>query len=83
LEPKPLVLVKLSAVGKAGDVSMDVYRPPLRRSDTIFLIVVAAVSFAASALSLYVGHQQKTAIVATAEEDAPRVPLPAGPRKYQ
>ena len=82
LEPKPPVLVKLSAVRKGGDVSMDV-RSQLRRRDTIFLIVVAAVSFAASALSFYVGHQQKAAIVATAEGDAPRVPVPAGPRKYQ
>ena len=58
-------------------------RKRLRRHDTAFLIAVAVLSILASMTSFYVGQRQNTAVMATTEDGGPRVPLPAGPRKYQ
>jgi hypothetical protein len=55
-----------------------------RRSDTIFLVVVGILSLIASAVTFHIGRQQNAAIISAADdEDAPRTPLPAGPRKYR
>ena len=56
----------------------------IRRSDTIFLVVVGILSLIASAVTFHIGRQQNAAIIAAGDdEDAPRTPLPAGPRKYR
>ena len=56
----------------------------IRRSDTIFLVVVGILSLIASAVTFHIGRQQNAAIIAAGDdEDAPRIPLPAGPRKYR
>ena len=53
------------------------------RSDTIFLIVIGLVALGASAGMFYLGKIQDQAVAAkTDDEDRPRFPLPAGPRKY-
>lgn len=61
-------------------------RGPLRRRDSIALVVIGVLALAASAVTFVAGQMRVGApqVTATADdEDAPRVPLPAGPRKYQ
>jgi len=56
----------------------------IRRSDAIFLVVVGTLSLLASAMTFHIGRQQNAASIAAADdEDTPRTPLPAGPRKYR
>ena len=57
----------------------------IRRSDAIFLVVVGTLSLLASAMTFRIGRQQNAATIAAAaeDEDTPRTPLPAGPRKYR
>ena len=55
----------------------------IRRSDTIFLIVVGLVALGASAGMFCLGKMQDQPVAAKSDdEDRPRIPLPAGPRKY-
>ena len=52
--------------------------------DTIFLLAVGAISLVCGLASFYVWQvRQDSAVSASVEDDAPRAPLPAGPRKYQ
>jgi hypothetical protein len=54
--------------------------------DTVFLLAVGVISLVCGAVSFYAWQTQHGLAVsatASAEDDAPRAPLPAGPRKYQ
>jgi hypothetical protein len=52
--------------------------------DSLFLIAIAVVSLVCGAVSFYAWHaEHNPSLTASIEDDAPRVPLPAGPRKYQ
>ena len=54
--------------------------------DTAFLLAVGVISLVCGAVSFYAWHTQRAFTentTASAEDDAPRAPLPAGPRKYQ
>jgi len=52
--------------------------------DSLFLIVIAVVSLICGAVSFYAWHAERNpSLTASIEDDAPRAPLPAGPRKYQ
>lgn len=52
--------------------------------DSLFLFAIAAVSLVCGAVSFYAWRAEQTpALTASMADDAPRVPLPAGPRKYQ
>jgi hypothetical protein len=52
--------------------------------DSLFLIVIAVVSLICGAVSFYAWRaEHNPSLTASAEDDAPRAPLPAGPRKYQ
>lgn len=61
------------------------FKTSLTRGEEMFLLTVAVVSAIACATSFYVGYHSNTVIASTQQEDddAPRVPLAAGPRKYQ
>jgi hypothetical protein len=53
--------------------------------DTVFLLAVGLISLVCGAVSFYAWQTQRGPAVSTtasAEDDAPRMPLPAGPRKY-
>ena len=55
----------------------------VRRSDSIFLVVVGLVALGASAGMFYLGKMQDEPVAAKSDdEDRPRIPLPAAPRKY-
>ena len=54
----------------------------IRRSDTIFLVIVGLVALGASAAMFYLGKMQDQPAAKSDDEDRPRIPLPAGPRKY-
>ena len=59
---------------------------PLHRREGIALLVIGVLALAASAASFVAGQMRAAPpqVTATADEDdTPRVPLPAGPRKYQ
>ena len=51
--------------------------------DSMFLIAIAAVALVCGAVSLYAWRAEQAPSVTASTDDAPRVPLPAGPRKYQ
>jgi hypothetical protein len=52
--------------------------------DSLFLIAIAVVSLICGAVSFYVWRAEHIpSLTASAEDEAPRLPLPAGPRKYQ
>jgi len=54
--------------------------------DTVFLLTVGLISLVCGVVSFYVWQTQRdfaANATASAEDDAPRAPLPAGPRKYQ
>jgi hypothetical protein len=52
--------------------------------DSLFLIAIAVVSLVCGAVSFYAWRaEHNPSLTASMEDDAPRVPLPAGPRKYQ
>jgi hypothetical protein len=54
--------------------------------DTVFLLTVGIISLVCGVVSFYAWQTQRDFAVnatASAEDDAPRAPLPAGPRKYQ
>ena len=54
--------------------------------DTAFLLVIGVISLVCGAVSFYAWqtqHDFTTSATASAEDDAPRAPLPAGPRKYR
>ncbi len=59
----------------------------LRRNEGIFLICVTLLTLLASSYAGYLGYQRNTALAAIEydddDDDRSRVPLPAGPRKYQ
>ena len=81
----PLIGIIHRALPYEFDVSAPQSRDgQIRRSDTIFLVVVGILSLIASAVTFHIGRQQNAAIIAAGDdEDAPRTPLPAGPRKYR
>ena len=52
--------------------------------DSVFLVAIAAVSLICGAVSFFTWRAEHTAsLTASVADDTPRVPLPAGPRKYQ
>jgi hypothetical protein len=52
--------------------------------DSLFLVVIAVVSLICGVVSFYAWRaEHNPALTASAEDEAPRLPLPAGPRKYQ
>jgi len=54
--------------------------------DTVFLLAVGVISLVCGVVSFYAWQAQHVLAVgatASTEDDAPRTPLPAGPRKYQ
>jgi hypothetical protein len=54
--------------------------------DSAFLLAIAAVSLFGGAVSFYAWQTQPRPVVnatASVEDDAPHMPLPSGPRKYQ
>ena len=52
--------------------------------DSLFLVVIAVVSLICGVVSFYAWRaEHNPSLTASAEDDAPRLPLPAGPRKYQ
>ena len=57
-----------------------------RVRDSFFLLTVGIISLICGVVSFYAWQTQHGPAVSTtasAEDDAPRMPLPAGPRKYQ
>lgn len=62
---------------------MSVQRVSLRRHEGIFLISIACLALLASAVAGYVGYHHANVAAAEEDDDALRIPLPAGPRKYQ
>jgi hypothetical protein len=66
-------------------VDIETGRAPLRRRDGIALVVIGVLALVASAASFVAGQMSISPpqVAATDADDAPRVPLPAGPRKYQ
>jgi hypothetical protein len=57
-------------------------RPRFR--DSTFLLAVAIVALVLGALSLFLRNVERTpSVTATAADERPATPLPAGPRKYQ
>jgi hypothetical protein len=57
-------------------------RPRFR--DSTFLLAVAIVALVLGALSLFLQNVERTpSVTATAADERPAMPLPAGPRKYQ
>jgi hypothetical protein len=59
------------------------HRKELRRGDTAFLVAIAVFAMFAVIGAFFVGHRQTSEVIGTTEDDGARVPLPAGPRKYQ
>ena len=52
--------------------------------DSLFLVVIAVVSLVCGAVSFYAWRAEYSpSLTASMEDDTPRVPLPAGPWKYQ
>jgi hypothetical protein len=52
--------------------------------DSLFLVAIAVVSLLCGTVSFCAWRaEHNPALTASAEDDVPRVPLPAGPRKYQ
>ena len=52
--------------------------------DSLFLVVIAVVSLICGAVSFLAWRaEHNPSLTASIEDDVPRVPLPAGPRKYQ
>ena len=50
--------------------------------DSLFLVAIAVVSLVCGAVSFYVWRAEHNPSLTASIEDSPRVPLPAGPRKY-
>jgi hypothetical protein len=52
--------------------------------DSLFLVAIAMVSLVCGIVSFYAWRaEHNPSLTASVEDEAPRVPLPAGPRKYQ
>ena len=52
--------------------------------DSLFLVAIAVVSLICGVVSLWAWRtEHNSSLTVSMEDDAPRVPLPAGPRKYQ
>jgi hypothetical protein len=66
-------------------VSIDTGNRPLGRREGLLLATIGVLALLASAVSFYAGYRTTTPVVATTaiDDDGPRIPLPAGPRKYQ
>lgn len=76
----------MSALGtKERIVSIETGGGSLRRRDSVALVVIGVLALAASAASFVAGQMSVSPpqVAIADEDDAPRVPLPAGPRKYQ
>jgi hypothetical protein len=57
-------------------------RPRFR--DSTFLLAVAILALVLGALSIYLQNvEHAPSVTATAADEQPTTPLPAGPRKYQ
>ncbi len=68
----------------ARPVASHVSTPGFR--DSFFLLTVGIISLICGVVSFYAWqtlHSPAVSATASAEDDAPRMPLPAGPRKYQ
>jgi hypothetical protein len=64
------------------------YAPPpgthYSSRDSLFLVAIAVVSLVCGAVSFYAWRAaHNPSLSASIEDEAPSVPLPAGPRKYQ
>jgi hypothetical protein len=56
----------------------------LKRWEAVFVVVVGLTAMLASAAALYVArHNMPVVAAAEGDDERPRFPLPAGPRKYQ
>lgn len=67
-------------------MNTEIHKGGLPPGEAKLLAVIAVVAALASALSFYVANKSAAlpvTMTAEDEEDRPRIPLPAGPRKYQ
>jgi hypothetical protein len=81
-EPEPRVL------HQRYEAAMKKYAPSpathYSSRDSLFLVVIAVVSLVCGAVSFLAWRvEHNPSLTASMEDDAPSVPLPAGPRKYQ
>jgi hypothetical protein len=77
---------RLSTIAVPENPNMSDHAPAyrFRFRDSTFLLAVAILALTFGALSLYMQNVDRAgSVTTTASDEGPRIPLPAGPRKYQ